>query len=110
MMPWPILGIVTSFFFRVGTVSANGNGAIEHNSARELGRYFGGGVQSLVESLPSLEVELQSSKCPLTQAQEIILVCKLFYYLYNALMIDQCDLSDDTAVIILYLSMHPPSD
>ena len=38
MMPWPILGIVTSFFFRVGTVSANGNDDIEHNSARELGR------------------------------------------------------------------------
>ena len=38
MMPWPILGIVTSFFFRVGTESANGNGDIEHNSARELGR------------------------------------------------------------------------
>ena len=38
MMPWPILGIVTRFFFRVGTVSANGNGNIEHNSARELGR------------------------------------------------------------------------
>ena len=87
MMPWLILGVVNSFFFRVGTVSANGNGDIEHNSARELGWYFGGGVQSLVESLPSLEVELQSSKRPLTQAQEIILVCKLFYYLNNAFML-----------------------
>ena len=38
MMPWLILGIVSSFFFRVGTASANGNGVIEHKSARELGR------------------------------------------------------------------------
>ena len=80
MVPWLILGVVNSFFFRVGTVSANGNGAIEHNSARELGRYFGGGVQSLVESLPSLEVELQSSKRPLTQVQEINLVRKRFTF------------------------------
>ena len=87
MMPWLILGVVNSLFFRVGTVSANGNGAIEHNSARELGRYFGGGVQSLVESLPSLEVELLPFQCPLTLAQEIILVCKLFYYLNNAFML-----------------------
>ena len=38
MMPWLILGVVSILFFRVGTVNANGNGDIEHNSARELGR------------------------------------------------------------------------
>ena len=38
MMPWLILGIINSFFFRVGTASANGNGYIKLNSARELGR------------------------------------------------------------------------
>ena len=56
MMPWLILGVVCSVFFRVGTVCANGNCDIEHNSVRELGRNFGVGVHSLVESLPSLEV------------------------------------------------------
>ena len=38
MMPWLILGIVSSLFFRVGTASANGNGDSKFNSARELGR------------------------------------------------------------------------
>ena len=53
-MPWPILGIFTSFsFFRVGTVSANGNGNIKHDSARELGRYFRvGSIVLLKVSLP----------------------------------------------------------
>ena len=72
MMPWLILGVVSIFFFffRVSTASANGNGVIEHNSARELGRSI-----------------FYPSKRPLTQAQEIILVCKLFYYLNNAFML-----------------------
>ena len=53
MMPWLILGVVNSFFFRVGTVSANSNGDIKHNSARELGRYFGvGSIVLLKVSLP----------------------------------------------------------
>ena len=32
MMPWLILGVVSIFFFRVGTASANGNGVFKHNS------------------------------------------------------------------------------
>ena len=32
MMPWLILGIVSSLFFRVGTQCANGNGVFEHKS------------------------------------------------------------------------------
>ena len=38
MMPWLILGIVSLFFFKVRHSECNGNGDIELNSARELGR------------------------------------------------------------------------
>ena len=64
MMPWLLLGVISSFFFRVGTASANGNGVIELNSARELGRKFGGGVHILVVSLKSPKVNLLSFQTP----------------------------------------------
>ena len=38
MMPWLILGIVSLFFFKVWHSECNGNGDIELDSARELGK------------------------------------------------------------------------
>ena len=83
MMPWLILGILNSSFFRIDTVSVNVNG----DNARELGRSRGGlcaykvtsGVFSLVVKSPFPKVQFPIFQHPLTPAQEIVAVRKISY-------------------------------
>ena len=93
MMPWLILGVFNSYFFRVDTVSVIDslfcgkiiNGDNEHlapDSARELREGHEGvrclignsGVNILVLSLHSPKVHLLLSQTPADPAQEIVLV------------------------------------